>query len=60
MTKWLQGEVKLYLPTDQAVPQEIVNAFFQAQDSVVLGSMTPEDAAAQVQKAVEAYKSAQN
>ncbi|MBW0000591.1 MAG: extracellular solute-binding protein [Verrucomicrobia bacterium] len=58
MAKWLQGEVQLYLPTDQAVPQEIVNAFFQAQDSVVLGTITPEAAAAQIQKAVEAYKSA--
>jgi raffinose/stachyose/melibiose transport system substrate-binding protein len=58
MAKWLQGEVQLYLPTDQAVPQEIVNAFFQAQDSVVLGAITPEAAAAQIQKAVEAYKAA--
>ena len=58
MAKWLQGEVGLYLPTDQAVPQEIVNAFCQAQDSIVLGSTTPENAAAQVQQAVEAYKSA--
>ena len=58
MAKWLQGEVQLYLPTDQAVPQEIVNAFFQAQDSVVLGTITPEAAAAQIQKAVEAYKAA--
>jgi raffinose/stachyose/melibiose transport system substrate-binding protein len=58
MAKWLQGEVGLYLPTDQAVPQEIVNAFWQAQDSIVLGSTTPENAAAQVQQAVEAYKAA--
>jgi raffinose/stachyose/melibiose transport system substrate-binding protein len=49
MAKWLQGEVGLYLPTDQVVPQEIVNAFWQAQDSIVLGSTTPENAAAQVQ-----------
>jgi raffinose/stachyose/melibiose transport system substrate-binding protein len=58
MAKWLQGDVQLYLPTDQAVPQEIVNAFFQAQDSVVLGTITPEAAVAQIQKAVEAYKTA--
>jgi raffinose/stachyose/melibiose transport system substrate-binding protein len=58
MAKWLQGEVGLYLPTDQAVPQEIVNAFWQAQDSIVLGTTTPENAAAQVQQAVEAYKAA--
>ena len=58
MAKWLQGEVQLYLPTDQAVPQEIVNAFWQAQDSIVLGTITPEAAAAQVQQAVDAYKAA--
>ena len=58
MAKWVQGDAKLYLPTDQALPQELVNAFFQAQDSVVLGKMTPEAAAESIQKAVEAYKAA--
>jgi raffinose/stachyose/melibiose transport system substrate-binding protein len=58
MAKWLQGEVGLYLPTDQAVPQEIVNAFWQAQDSIVLGTITPENAAIQVEQSVEAYKAA--
>ena len=58
MAKWLQGEVGLYLPTDQALPQELVNAFFQAQDSVVLGTLTPEAACAQIQKAVDAFKAA--
>jgi raffinose/stachyose/melibiose transport system substrate-binding protein len=56
MANWLQGEVQLYLPTDQALPQELVNAFFQAQDSVVLGTLTPEAACAQIQKAVDQYK----
>ena len=58
MTKWLQGEVKLYLPTDQALPQELVNAFFQAQDGMIIGSLTPEAACAQIQKAVDQYKAA--
>jgi raffinose/stachyose/melibiose transport system substrate-binding protein len=58
MAKWVQGDAQLYLPTDQALPQELVNAFFQAQDSVVLGTMTPEAAAEHIQKAVEAYKAA--
>jgi raffinose/stachyose/melibiose transport system substrate-binding protein len=58
MTKWVQGDAKLYLPTDQALPQELVNAFFQARDSVVLGTLTPEAAAAQMQKAVDDYKAA--
>ena len=58
MTKWIQGDAELYLPTDQALPQELVNAFFQVQDSVVLGMLTPEEAAAQMQEAVDAYKAA--
>jgi raffinose/stachyose/melibiose transport system substrate-binding protein len=58
MVKWLQGDVQLYLPTDQALPQELVNAFWQAQDSLVLGTLTPEAACAQIQKAVEEYKAA--
>jgi raffinose/stachyose/melibiose transport system substrate-binding protein len=58
MAKWLQGSVGLYLPTDQALPQELVNAFWQAQDSLVLGTLTPEAACAQIQKAVDQYKAA--
>jgi raffinose/stachyose/melibiose transport system substrate-binding protein len=59
MAKWLGDGLQLYLPTDQALPQELVNAFFQAQDSVVLGSLTPEAACAQIQKAVDQYKAQQ-
>lgn len=54
--QWLQGEVSLYLPGDQALPQEIVAAYFEAQDSVVLGSLQPRDAARRVQQAISAYK----
>ncbi len=54
---WLQGEVSLYLPGDQALPQEIVAAYFEAQDSVVLGTLSPRDAARQVQQAITAFKS---
>jgi raffinose/stachyose/melibiose transport system substrate-binding protein len=53
---WLQGEVGLYLPSDQALPQEVVAAYFEAQDSVLLGAMTPADAAKQIQEAVVAWK----
>jgi len=53
---WLQGEVGLYLPSDQALPQEVVAAYFEAQDSVLLGTMTPVDAAKQIQEAVVAWK----
>jgi raffinose/stachyose/melibiose transport system substrate-binding protein len=56
MANWLKDGLRLYLPTDQALPQELVNAFFQAQDSLVLGTLTPEAACAQIQKAVDQYK----
>jgi len=54
--EWLQREVTLYLPGDQALPQEVVAAYFEAQDSVVLGTITPRQAAQQVQQAITAYK----
>jgi raffinose/stachyose/melibiose transport system substrate-binding protein len=54
---WLQGEVSLYLPGDQALPQEVVAAYFEAQDSVVLGTLSPRDAARQVQQAITTFKS---
>ncbi len=57
---WLQGDVSLYLPGDQALPQEVVAAYFEAQDMVVLGTLKPQEAAAQVQKAITAYKSRRN
>lgn len=53
---WLQGDVGLYLPSDQALPQEVVAAYFEAQDSVLLGAMTPAEAAKQIQEAVVAWK----
>ena len=38
------------------LPQEVVAAYFEAQDSVLLGAMTPADAAKQIQEAVVAWK----
>jgi raffinose/stachyose/melibiose transport system substrate-binding protein len=56
---WLQNDVALFLPGDQALPQEIVAAYFEAQDSVILGAMTPAEAAKSVQEAIVAYKARQ-
>lgn len=58
--QWLQGEVSLYLPGDQALPQEVVAAYFEAQDSVVLGTLSPREAAQRVQQAIVAYKARRN
>lgn len=41
---------------DQAMPQQLVQSFFQAQDSVIIGSMTPEEAASFMQKEIENYR----
>jgi raffinose/stachyose/melibiose transport system substrate-binding protein len=53
---WLQSGLTLYLPGDQALPQEMVAAYFEAQDSVILGAMTPAEAAKSVQGAIAAFK----
>ncbi|MHA6531146.1 ABC transporter substrate-binding protein [Paenibacillus sp. BAC0078] len=48
-----------FLIADQALPQAVVQKLFEAQDAVVLGEWTPAEAAQEIQKAVEAYKSGQ-
>ncbi|TDF99499.1 ABC transporter substrate-binding protein [Paenibacillus piri] len=57
LKKFVQAlEGGTYLITDQALPQEIIQKFFQAQDSIVTGDMTPERAAKFMQEEVEKYK----
>lgn len=53
------GEYNTYTITDQALPQEVLPSFYEAQDSVALGSKTPEEAAKLIQAAVEAFVAAQ-
>jgi ABC-type glycerol-3-phosphate transport system substrate-binding protein len=45
-----------FLVLDQAMPQEVTNAFFAQQASVSSGSTSPEDAAKAMQQAIEDYK----
>lgn len=45
-----------FVITDQALPQELVVKFFEAQDNVILGEFTPEDAAEFLQDAAESLK----
>jgi raffinose/stachyose/melibiose transport system substrate-binding protein len=42
--------------TDQAFPTEIADALFRAQDGIALGQMTPQQGAANIQAAIEAYQ----
>ncbi|WNS42882.1 extracellular solute-binding protein [Paenibacillus sp. MMS20-IR301] len=48
-----------FLIADQALPQAVAQKLFEAQDAVVLGEWTPAQAAQEMQKAVETYKSGQ-
>ncbi len=48
-----------FLVLDQAMPQEVTNAFFDQQASVSTGSTSPEDAASAMQSAIEDFKSNQ-
>lgn len=48
-----------FVITDQALPQEVVDKLFEATDAVFLNALTPEQAAAEIQKAVDQYKANQ-
>lgn len=48
-----------FLITDQALPQEVAQKLFEAQDKVALNEWTPAQAAEELGKAAEAYKSKQ-
>jgi raffinose/stachyose/melibiose transport system substrate-binding protein len=41
--------------TDQAFPTQVADVLFRAQDAIAYGQMTPETAAANIQKAIEDY-----
>jgi len=45
-----------YTITDQALPQEVIDKFFQVQDLIAGGTMTPEQAGEYMNEAVKAYK----
>lgn len=44
-----------YMPTDQDLPESLVQQFFHAQDSVVAGTMTPAQAASFIQQQIATY-----
>jgi raffinose/stachyose/melibiose transport system substrate-binding protein len=57
--KWRQELDQLqavYPPTDQAFQSELLHVLFEVQDAVVLGELTPEQAAARMQEAAEEWK----
>lgn len=54
-TEFLTSDRGTYPPTDQAFERELIDGFFEAQDGVVAGLITPEDAAAMIQAFVEDF-----
>ncbi len=54
-TEILGSDRGAYPPTDQAFKKELIDGFFEAQDAVVAGRMSPEDAAALIQSYVERF-----
>ncbi|MGQ9622993.1 MAG: ABC transporter substrate-binding protein [Candidatus Caldatribacteriaceae bacterium] len=54
--KLIEQLVDTYPPTDQAFPPELMHKYFEIQDAVALNMMTPEEAAANIQGAIEDYK----
>ena len=51
----MSNENGTFTITDQAFPTEVADVLFSAQDSVATGDMTPEEAAASIQAAIESY-----
>ncbi|MBM7570586.1 ABC transporter substrate-binding protein [Aquibacillus albus] len=45
-----------FLITDQALPQELVTKFFEAQDKIITGEMTPEEAVDFMAESAEEFK----
>ena len=56
IAKLINSEGTGYLPIDQILPQQLVNAFSKAQAGDITGSMTPAQSAASLASAVTSYR----
>ena len=45
----------IYTQMDQALPAQVADQLYAAQDGVVIGDMQPEEAGASVQTAIDTY-----
>ncbi len=54
-----QSDRPAYPPTDQAFEKELMDTFFEVQDGIVAGKLTPADCAALMQKQAAAWKAKQ-
>lgn len=49
-------ELGTYPPTDQVFDAELMGQFFAVQDGIIIGDLTPEEGAAQMEQAAEAWR----
>lgn len=59
--KWqgLLRDLGTYPPTDQVFDNELMGQFFAVQDGIITGDLTPEEGAAQMEQAAEAWRQQQ-
>ena len=55
----VQSDRPAYPPTDQAFEKELMDSFFEVQDGIVAGQLTPAEGAALMQERAAAWKAAQ-
>ncbi len=55
----VQSDRPAYPPTDQAFEKELMDSFFEVQDGIVAGQLTPSEGAALMQERAEAWKASQ-
>jgi hypothetical protein len=46
----------IYLPTDQELPNELMDDWYQIQDNLIAGQLTPEQAARAISAAADRWK----
>lgn len=56
----LIDEKGTYCVTDLKVPAEVMSTYFAVSDGVVLGTVAPEEAGAQIQAAIDSYLAISN
>ena len=56
----VQSDRPAYPPTDQAFEKELMDSFFEVQDGIVAGQLTPAAGAALMQERAAAWKATQD
>lgn len=59
ITEIVQSDRPAYPPTDQAFEKELMDSFFEVQDGIVAGKLTPADGAKLFQERADAWKAKQ-